>query len=72
MNADIASCPRRLPTDQVDLVVEVFRMLADPPTTRTIVNSLVLGGVVTQRPSQSVRSSFDDGRHWPNVANLTC
>jgi DNA-binding transcriptional ArsR family regulator len=29
MNADIAPCGRRLPDDQVDLVVEVFRMLAD-------------------------------------------
>src|ERR1700676_2210620 len=30
MNADTAGGRRRLPTDQVDLVVEVFRMLADP------------------------------------------
>jgi DNA-binding transcriptional ArsR family regulator len=30
MNADTGACRRRLPTDQVDLVVEVFRMLADP------------------------------------------
>jgi ArsR family transcriptional regulator len=30
MNADTGGCRRRLPTDQVDLVVEVFRMLADP------------------------------------------
>jgi DNA-binding transcriptional ArsR family regulator len=30
MNADSGSCRRRLPDDQVDLVVEVFRMLADP------------------------------------------
>lgn len=29
MNADIGTCGRRLPADQVDLVVEVFRMLAD-------------------------------------------
>lgn len=29
MNADTGSCGRRLPDDQVDLVVEVFRMLAD-------------------------------------------
>ncbi|MEU2007153.1 ArsR/SmtB family transcription factor [Rhodococcus sp. NPDC019627] len=29
MNADNGSCRRRLPDDQVDLVVEVFRMLAD-------------------------------------------
>ena len=29
MNADIGGCGRRLPDDQVDLVVEVFRMLAD-------------------------------------------
>lgn len=29
MNADIGGCVRRLPDDQVDLVVEVFRMLAD-------------------------------------------
>jgi ArsR family transcriptional regulator, zinc-responsive transcriptional repressor len=29
MNADTGSCSRRLPDDQVDLVVEVFRMLAD-------------------------------------------
>jgi DNA-binding transcriptional ArsR family regulator len=29
MNADTPSCSRRLPDDQVDLVVEVFRMLAD-------------------------------------------
>jgi len=29
MNADSASCARRLPDDQVGLVVEVFRMLAD-------------------------------------------
>ena len=29
MNADSPSCGRRLPDDQVDLVVEVFRMLAD-------------------------------------------
>jgi DNA-binding transcriptional ArsR family regulator len=29
MNADKAACSRRLPDDQVDLVVEVFRMLAD-------------------------------------------
>jgi DNA-binding transcriptional ArsR family regulator len=29
MNADRGSCTRRLPDDQVDLVVEVFRMLAD-------------------------------------------
>jgi DNA-binding transcriptional ArsR family regulator len=32
MNADMRACSRRLPDDQVDLVVEVFRMLAD--TTR--------------------------------------
>ena len=30
MNADIGGCARRLPDDEVDLVVEVFRMLADP------------------------------------------
>jgi DNA-binding transcriptional ArsR family regulator len=29
MNADMGPCGRRLPDDQVDLVVEVFRMLAD-------------------------------------------
>jgi DNA-binding transcriptional ArsR family regulator len=29
MNADNGACGRRLPDDQVDLVVEVFRMLAD-------------------------------------------
>lgn len=29
MNADSGACTRRLPDDQVDLVVEVFRMLAD-------------------------------------------
>jgi ArsR family transcriptional regulator len=29
MNADIGECWRRLPDDQVALVVEVFRMLAD-------------------------------------------
>ena len=29
MNADSGACSRRLPDDQVDLVVEVFRMLAD-------------------------------------------
>jgi DNA-binding transcriptional ArsR family regulator len=29
MNADMGACGRRLPDDQVDLVVEVFRMLAD-------------------------------------------
>jgi DNA-binding transcriptional ArsR family regulator len=29
MNADKGACGRRLPDDQVDLVVEVFRMLAD-------------------------------------------
>ena len=29
MNADSQSCGRRLPEDQVGLVVEVFRMLAD-------------------------------------------
>jgi ArsR family transcriptional regulator len=29
MNADNDPCRRRLPDDQVDLVVEVFRMLAD-------------------------------------------
>ncbi|PND50100.1 ArsR family transcriptional regulator [Rhodococcus sp. ENV425] len=29
MNADNDSCRRRLPSNQVDLVVEVFRMLAD-------------------------------------------
>jgi DNA-binding transcriptional ArsR family regulator len=29
MNADTGGCRRRLPVDQVDLVVEVFRMLAD-------------------------------------------
>jgi DNA-binding transcriptional ArsR family regulator len=29
MNADTGACSRRLPDDQVDLVVEVFRMLAD-------------------------------------------
>ncbi|WP_328357824.1 metalloregulator ArsR/SmtB family transcription factor [Mycobacterium sp. NBC_00419] len=29
MNADKGACRRRLPDDQVDLVVEVFRMLAD-------------------------------------------
>jgi ArsR family transcriptional regulator len=29
MNADSQRCSRRLPDDQVDLVVEVFRMLAD-------------------------------------------
>ena len=29
MNADMGACSRRLPNDQVDLVVEVFRMLAD-------------------------------------------
>jgi DNA-binding transcriptional ArsR family regulator len=29
MNADTGACARRLPEDQVDLVVEVFRMLAD-------------------------------------------
>src|SRR5882762_10101740 len=29
MNADTGGCRRRLPADQVDLVVEVFRMLAD-------------------------------------------
>lgn len=29
MNADTGACRRRLPNDQVDLVVEVFRMLAD-------------------------------------------
>lgn len=29
MNADNGACSRRLPDDQVDLVVEVFRMLAD-------------------------------------------
>ncbi|QSE87758.1 winged helix-turn-helix transcriptional regulator (plasmid) [Rhodococcus pseudokoreensis] len=29
MNADSGACRRRLPDDQVDLVVEVFRMLAD-------------------------------------------
>jgi DNA-binding transcriptional ArsR family regulator len=30
MNADTGACRRRLPGDQVDLMVEVFRMLADP------------------------------------------
>jgi DNA-binding transcriptional ArsR family regulator len=29
MNADTGACRRRLPGDQVDLMVEVFRMLAD-------------------------------------------
>jgi DNA-binding transcriptional ArsR family regulator len=29
MNADTGECRRRLPADQVDLMVEVFRMLAD-------------------------------------------
>lgn len=29
MNVDKGACARRLPDDQVDLVVEVFRMLAD-------------------------------------------
>jgi ArsR family transcriptional regulator, zinc-responsive transcriptional repressor len=29
MNADMGACSRRLADDQVDLVVEVFRMLAD-------------------------------------------
>jgi DNA-binding transcriptional ArsR family regulator len=29
MNAATWTCSRRLPDDQVDLVVEVFRMLAD-------------------------------------------
>jgi DNA-binding transcriptional ArsR family regulator len=29
MNADTAGSPHRLPEDQVDLAVEVFRMLAD-------------------------------------------
>jgi DNA-binding transcriptional ArsR family regulator len=29
MNADTSGCRRRLPDDQVGLVVEVFRMLAD-------------------------------------------
>ncbi|MHA0288864.1 ArsR/SmtB family transcription factor [Mycobacterium sp. C3-094] len=29
MHADTRGCTRRLPDDQVDLVVEVFRMLAD-------------------------------------------
>jgi hypothetical protein len=29
MNADMGACRRWLPVDQVDLVVEVFRMLAD-------------------------------------------
>lgn len=29
MNADSGACSRRLPDDQVNLVVEVFRMLAD-------------------------------------------
>src|ERR1700716_2032992 len=29
MNADSGSCRRRLPEDQVNLVAEVFRMLAD-------------------------------------------
>ncbi|TQF66340.1 helix-turn-helix transcriptional regulator [Rhodococcus spelaei] len=29
MNADSGVCRRRLPDDEVDLVVEVFRMLAD-------------------------------------------
>ena len=29
MNADTGVCRRRLPDDQVDLVVEVFQMLAD-------------------------------------------
>src|SRR6202011_3045694 len=29
MNADTGGCRLRLPVDQVDLVVEVFRMLAD-------------------------------------------
>ncbi len=29
MNADMGACRRRLPDDQVGLVVEVFRMLAD-------------------------------------------
>ncbi|RZT15922.1 ArsR family transcriptional regulator [Mycobacterium sp. BK558] len=29
MNADSGACSRRLPEDQVNLVVEVFRMLAD-------------------------------------------
>jgi DNA-binding transcriptional ArsR family regulator len=30
MNADKQACTRRLADDQADLVVEVFRMLADP------------------------------------------
>jgi ArsR family transcriptional regulator len=30
MNADTGACRRRLPVDQIALVVEVFRMLADP------------------------------------------
>ncbi|MCV7419684.1 winged helix-turn-helix transcriptional regulator [Mycobacterium yunnanensis] len=30
MNAGTGKCRRRLPADQVGLVVEVFRMLADP------------------------------------------
>ncbi|MCX6482385.1 MAG: metalloregulator ArsR/SmtB family transcription factor, partial [Mycobacterium sp.] len=29
MNADKGTCGRRLPADEVDLVVEIFRMLAD-------------------------------------------
>jgi DNA-binding transcriptional ArsR family regulator len=29
MNADTGACRQRLPADQVDLMVEVFRMLAD-------------------------------------------
>jgi DNA-binding transcriptional ArsR family regulator len=45
MNADTGAFARRLPDDQVDLVVEVFRMLAD--TTRV----QVLWALVSQEMS---------------------
>jgi cation diffusion facilitator family transporter len=42
MNADTGACRRRLPADQVDLVVEVFRMLAD--ATRVQALRALVGG----------------------------
>jgi DNA-binding transcriptional ArsR family regulator len=54
MNADMASCRRRLPTDQVDLVVEVFRMLADP-TRVQVLWALVEREMSVERPRRARR-----------------
>jgi hypothetical protein len=58
MNADTGGCGRRLPDDQVDLAVEVFRMLAD--ATRHSAKLRMARLVRTRREGTTIFCSLDN------------